>query len=161
MLHLREGLSQRLRLPLAGYFGSGLARGRKQSQAVIVGGVSLEAAPPSACHDHAEAVLFLINSSRDSPQILELAVPLVRQRKSAAKLAPRLRQVAGGLGGFLFLGSDHANSSLPEATHVRDGRPPRLRLRPARPAGLAHERCVREKLWWARYSRVDAHRAST
>src|SRR5262245_20053511 len=67
MLHLREGLSQRLGLPLAGYFGSGLARGRKQFQAVIAGGVSLEAAPPSACHDHAEAVLFLVNSSGDSP----------------------------------------------------------------------------------------------
>jgi len=73
-LHLREGLSQRLRLPLAGYFGSGP---RGVGNSVIVGGVSLEAAPPSACHGHAEAVLFLINSSRDSPQMIFLFQPVV------------------------------------------------------------------------------------
>jgi hypothetical protein len=44
--------------------GSGLARGQKQSQAVIVGRVSLEAAPPSACHDHAETVSILVNSRK-------------------------------------------------------------------------------------------------
>src|SRR5262245_47109125 len=44
--------------------GGGRARGRKQSQAVIVGRVSLEAAPPSACDDHAEAVSILANSRK-------------------------------------------------------------------------------------------------
>jgi hypothetical protein len=44
--------------------GSGLARGRKQSHAVIVGRVSLEAAPPSACHDHAETVSILVNNRK-------------------------------------------------------------------------------------------------
>ena len=44
--------------------GSDLARGRKQSQAVIVGRVSLEAAPPSEHHDHAETVSILVNSRK-------------------------------------------------------------------------------------------------
>jgi hypothetical protein len=50
--------------PPHGDRGSGLARGQKQSQAVIVGRVSLEAAPSSACHDHAEAVSFLVNNRK-------------------------------------------------------------------------------------------------
>jgi hypothetical protein len=65
------------------------------------------------------------------------------------------------LGRFLFLRSDRAGSRLRKAKPVRDGRPSRLRFRPAGPARLAHQRCVREKLWWARYSRVGAYRAST
>jgi pullulanase/glycogen debranching enzyme len=34
------------------------------SQAVIVGRISLEAAPPSTCHDHAETVSILVNSRK-------------------------------------------------------------------------------------------------
>src|SRR5258707_4515625 len=44
--------------------GSGFARARKQSQAVIIGGVGLEAAPPSACHDHAQTISVLVNSRK-------------------------------------------------------------------------------------------------
>ena len=43
--------------------GSGLARTRKQSQAVIVGGVSLEAAPP-ARQDDAEKASIIVNGRK-------------------------------------------------------------------------------------------------
>ena len=43
--------------------GSGLARGRKQSQALIVGGVSLEAAPP-ARQDDAETASIIVNGRK-------------------------------------------------------------------------------------------------
>src|SRR6516225_7650672 len=45
--------------------GSGLARTRKQSQAVIVGGVSLEAAPP-ARQDDAETASIIVNGASAS-----------------------------------------------------------------------------------------------
>ena len=64
---LRSGLSRRsLGDPRARHCdrGSGFAWARKQSQAVIVGRVSLEAAPSSACHDHAETVSILVNSRK-------------------------------------------------------------------------------------------------
>src|SRR5262249_56544537 len=43
--------------------GSSLARARKQSQAVIIGAVSLEAAPP-ACHDDAETASIIVNGCK-------------------------------------------------------------------------------------------------
>src|SRR5215831_18765912 len=43
--------------------GSGLARARKQPQAVIVGGVSLEAAPP-ARQDDAETASIIVNGRK-------------------------------------------------------------------------------------------------
>src|SRR5258708_22572625 len=43
--------------------GSGFARARKQSQAVIVGGVSLEAAPP-ARQDDAETASIIVNGRK-------------------------------------------------------------------------------------------------
>src|SRR5215468_8095740 len=43
--------------------GSGLARARKQPQAVIVGGVSLEAAPP-ARQDDAETASTIVNGRK-------------------------------------------------------------------------------------------------
>jgi hypothetical protein len=79
--------------------GSGLARARKQSQAVIVGGVSLEAAPP-ARQDYAETASIIVNgrkglyehahrgapavaASSARPAIGRAACPLVGQPKSA------------------------------------------------------------------------------
>jgi len=43
--------------------GSGLARARKQPQAVIVGGVSLEATPP-ARQDYAETASIIVNGRK-------------------------------------------------------------------------------------------------
>lgn len=44
--------------------GIGAASGVVAPQAVIVSRESLEAAPASACHDHAETVSILVNSHK-------------------------------------------------------------------------------------------------
>src|SRR5262249_1152329 len=43
--------------------GSGLARAWKESQAVIVGGISLEGAPPT-CQDYAETASIIVNGRK-------------------------------------------------------------------------------------------------
>src|SRR5215472_15328951 len=44
--------------------GSGLTRARKQSQAMIVGGISLEAAPPARQDDAETASIIVINGRK-------------------------------------------------------------------------------------------------
>ena len=44
--------------------GSGFARARKQSQAMIVGGVSLEAAPAATRQDDAETASIIVNGRK-------------------------------------------------------------------------------------------------
>ena len=70
---LGKGEGKSLLVPLGGRLGdlrarrgdrgSSLAQARKQSQGVIIGGVSLEAAPP-ACHDDAETASIIVNGCK-------------------------------------------------------------------------------------------------
>ena len=68
--------------------GSGLARTRKQSQAMIVGGVSLEAAPP-ARQDDAETASIIVNGRKGLYEHGHCGAGSGKQRARARSLPTR------------------------------------------------------------------------
>src|SRR5262249_53396860 len=98
--------------------GSGFARARKQSQAVIVGGVSLEAAPP-AHQDDAESASIVVNGRKGLNEHSHRGAPAV----ALSSARPAISRAACPLVGHPKAAPQHGASNSYSAARSSQSRP--------------------------------------